>query len=389
MDKQIPIYFNNVIIVDAPMQEISNTNSSAFRLKVGAFYKYKNRNYSYITDEYAELLIQSAVRGNVPVIGFFDPQSETWAGHTGPTLASAYGYIESFLGWEPLQDTDGETHDYAIFSVVLFTDYYEEAQKIKGQNQSMELKRDTITGDWIELDGEYYFVYKTGDMDGFCVIGSHEPCFSVSSFFSHSVPELKEQINKAEKGGEHFMDGENQVVETETQEQEEVTIDAATVEVQVEEPVVNEPETKVEETTNFEAMYNELQTEFAQLQESLTNAQARITELESVQTENENLRTKVEELQASVASYEAQAIEVENARKATLLDTYATRIADTDAFNIIKEGAAGFSYDELEGKLAILFSNEQLAKQENETLISIPEQPKSSFALLMEKYRKN
>jgi len=78
------------------------------------------------------------------VVGFFDPETQTWASHTGPTLANSYGYVENFVGWEPFVDTDGVTRDYAVFSVILFTDYFEEAKKIVGQNQSMELDINSI-----------------------------------------------------------------------------------------------------------------------------------------------------------------------------------------------------------------------------------------------------
>lgn len=51
-----------------------------------------------------------------------------------------------------------------------------------------------------------------------------------------------------------------------------------------------------------------------------------------------------------------------------------------------------FSYDELEGKLAVLFANQALKEKEEQTAEKIPlvEQPvESQFALLMKKYRKN
>jgi len=401
MDRQIPIYFDSVLIADAPIQEIPNTNSTTFRLRVGAFYKYKNRNGSYITDEYAEKLIQSATRGNVPVIGFFDPETQDWASHTGPTLASAYGYVEDFLGWEPMTDTDGETREYAVFSVVIFSDYYEEARKIKGQNQSMEINPDTIEGAWADFDGEPYFVYTKGDMLGFCVIGSHEPCFSVSSFFSKKddeyktqydkfsslLSELKARVNEAEKGGEHPMDETQVVVEEESTVVEETP--ATEVVEEVVEPAAEEDTPVVEEpATDFEAMYNQLRADFDALQTNYDAAQARIGELETFQAENADLHAQIDTLQATIDTYAAQALEAENARKATLLDTYESRITDTDAFNIIKEGASDFSYEVLESKLAILFSNEQLNKAADETIVPLPEQPKSSFALLMEKYKK-
>ena len=95
MEKKIPIYFDSVI-VSSPLQEISEANPNIGRLKVRVFTKYGNRNGSYITDEVAEQLIRSATSGQTPVIGFFDPETKTWASHTGPTLANGYGYVEDF-----------------------------------------------------------------------------------------------------------------------------------------------------------------------------------------------------------------------------------------------------------------------------------------------------
>ena len=126
MEKQIPIYFDSVVI-DSPFQGISESNPNIGRLKVRVFTKYGNRNGSYITEAVANQLIESATQGTTPVVGFFDPATQSWASHSGPTLANGYGYVENFLGWEPFEDTDGVTREYAVFSVVLFTDYYEEA----------------------------------------------------------------------------------------------------------------------------------------------------------------------------------------------------------------------------------------------------------------------
>ncbi len=98
------------------------------------FTKYGNRNGSYITEAVADMLIASASKGYTPVVGFFDPETNSWASHTGPALANAYGYVEGFEGWQPFQDTDGVERNYAVFSVVLFTKYFNEANFVVGQN---------------------------------------------------------------------------------------------------------------------------------------------------------------------------------------------------------------------------------------------------------------
>ena len=426
MSKQIPIYFDSVI-VDSPFQGISDSNPNIGRLKVRVFTKYGNRNGSYITDAVAEQLIKSATQGTTPVVGFFDPETKTWASHSGPTLANGYGYVESFLGWEPFEDTDGVVREYAVFSVVLFTDYYEEAKKIFGQNQSMELDPNSITGDWTLINDKEYFVYTTAKMLGFCVIGEHEPCFSVSSFFSKNdeiyksqyekfsslLFDLKAQVEEAEKnneGGEQPMNEfENQEVVEQTES--EVQVENPQVQedtFQVEETTVEEENTAVEETevvteteeevseepSEFEALqqqFNELQNYYNELQTNYENAQSRINELEEFQvTANEtinSLQTENADLKTTLSSYEAQASEAEEVRKNGLIEKY-EKILNEEEIDEIRNSIKDFSYDELESKLAIQFAHKEMAQDEVKK-VPLIEPQESQFALLMKKYRKN
>ena len=434
MEKKVPIYFDTIIL-NSPAQEVAingvPNSDRGSRLKVAVFTKYKNRNGSYITDEYAELLIKSATRGNTPVVGFFDPETQDWASHTGPTLANGYGYVESFLGWEPITDTDGVTRDYAIFSVVLFSEYWEEANKIAGQNQSMELNPKTIQGSWVEFDGEEYFVYTQGDMLGLCVIGSHEPCFSVSHFFSKNDDAYKSQYEKFSsllfnlrarveeakniiKGGEQPMNEfENQeqltpennenIASTEVQEPDAFQAEANELENQDEKSDMLSEELADSTTSEFTAepteyevlqqQYNELQSVNEQLQNNYTAAQARITELEEAQTsfstQLDVLRTENAELKTSLSSYEEQIKVMENDRKNKLMQKYEKNISDAEKFSAIKESINDFSYDELESKLAIMYANQQIAGNMHEEKVPLPEPAESQFALLMKNYRKN
>lgn len=422
MDRQIPIYFD-VQVMNSPITAISNAEPNLGRLKVAVFTKYANRNGSYITDAVAEQLIETATRGNTPVVGFFDPETKTWASHTGPTLANGYGYVESFLGWEPLTDTDGVTREYAIFSVILFSDYFTEAQKIQGQHQSMELNPDTITGDWADINGEYYYVYKTASMLGFCIIGDHEPCFSVSSFFSKNDDDyntqidkfssllfsLKERVEEAEnntKGGEQPMENEEleQLVEEEpetvapaeepavefenTEEEVESAVEVETepepevVEEPAAEPVVNEFEVQLQE---LQAQFDELTEKFNELTTNYENAQNRIAEQT---TECENLTNTVNELRATLTNYEEQARAAELARKNELVEKY-EKIIGEEEISEFKTNTNDFSYDELESKLAVKFARMKMDSEEEPVKVPLLEPEESQFALLMKKYRKN
>ena len=423
MERQIPIYFDSVVI-DSPFQGISNTLPNVGRLKVRVFTKYGNRNGSYITEAVANQLIESATQGTTPVVGFFDPATQTWASHSGPTLANGYGYVENFLGWEPFEDTDGITREYAVFSVVLFTDYYEEAKKIIGQNQSMELDPASITGDWTLINGEEYYVYNTAKMLGFCVIGEHEPCFSVSSFFSKNddtynsqyekfsslLFNLKTQVEEAEKnneGGEQPMNEfenqevveqvENPQVQEEVQDtfqaEEEVVESAETT---IEEEVVNEettePESAEEEVSEEPSEFDALQAQFTELQESYNKLQSDFEEaqsrIESTNSEIESLRAQNVELQNTIQNYEQQAIAFENARKEKLFEKY-EKVLNEEEITPIKGEIENFSYEELESKLAIAFANQKMSSSDESEKVPLPEPQESQFALLMKKYRKN
>lgn len=428
MDKKIPVYFDTIIL-DSPIQEVPISGYGedvGNRLQVAVFTKYKNRNGSYITDEYAQLLIESATRGDTPVVGFFDPESQTWASHTGPTLANGYGYVESFLGWKPLTDTDGVTRDYAVFSVVIFTKYYEEAKKIRGQNQSMELDITTIQGDWATFEGEDYFVYTKGDMLGLCVIGQHEPCFSVSTFFSKNdetyksqyqkfsslLAGLKAQVEEAEntiKGGEQPMENlenlETPVEETkveepdtfqnnevsETQEIEEEVVESEEAPVSEEEPQTeSEPEEQPAEPSEFDLLqdkFNALQESYNTLQSEFDAANAKITELETANAEIETLRAENEQLKASISTYEAQAKEVEMEKKNNLIEKF-EKILDAEEIEEYRAKLNDFSYEELQSNMSIAFANKQITGGEVKK-VPLPETQQSQFALLMNKYRKN
>ena len=413
MDREIPIYFDSVII-ESPFQEVSQTNPNVGRLKVRVFTKYGNRNGSYITDAVADQLIESACQGNTPVVGFFDPGTQTWASHSGPKLANAYGYVENFIGWQPFEDTDGVTREYAVFSIILFTDYFSEAQKVLGQNQSMELDPSSIEGDWTMIDNEEYFVYTAAKMLGFCIIGEHEPCFSVSSFFaknddayttqyekfSSMLSALKTQVEELTMNrGEKPMDELKQpdvVVEEENIESEVETepaqdFSATAVETDQNQEVHTEAE---EQPSNFELLqqqYDELQASFDDLQNRYNEAQTRIQELEQFQTnattELETLRTTNEELQASLQNYENQMIEVDTEKKTVLLNKYELLLNEAE-IDEIRTHLNDYTYEALEAKLAILFANAKMAETETQK-VPLAEPHETQFALLMKKYRKN
>ena len=436
MKRNIPIYFDNAVIM-SPVEPI-NGSSNLNRLKVGVFTKYGNRNGSYIKDDVAEMMIASATKGDTPVVGFFDPESQGWASHTGPTLASAYGYVEYFDGWQPFKDTDGVERDYAVFSVVLFTKYFNEANFIVGQNQSMELDINSIEGDWANIGDTEYFVYTKAEIMGLCIIGDHEPCFSVSSFFSKNddtyksqyekfsslLADLKAKVEEAEnqpnQGGEHQMENEmNPEVNEPTPAQEfeaeveqsvnqepeapaaeefaaeepvaEPAQEPAAEEEPAAEPAVEEPAEEPEEpaaeeaAVDFEAQIAELQNQLTEMTTNYENAQNRIAELEAQITSASETEASLRE---EIATYEAERTRLEVEQRNALVERYANVLTEEE-ISPIREEMNNFSLQELESKLAICYANKHMAGSADNKVVPLPEPVVDEFALFMEKYRKN
>jgi len=172
---------------------------------------------------------------------------------------------------------------------------------------------------------------------GLCIIGDHEPCFSVSSFFSKNddtyksqyekfsslLADLKAKVEEAEKqpteGGEHQMENVvnpevneptpaqefEQVEEPVSQEPEAPAAEEFVEELPLvdpeaqEEPVEEEPaaeepaeepegeeaeeaeEPAAEPAVDFEAQIAELQNQLTEMTTNYENAQTRIAELEA------------------------------------------------------------------------------------------------------------
>lgn len=189
--------FSAVIYGD--LQPYNDVLSSA-RCRI--FYKYGNRNGSYITDEFAEKLLSSIAY--TPVKGIYDAVEDDYTDHGKKRyLGRIYGIVpkDYNLAWEEHEDEDGVVRTYACVDVLLFTGLYEEAKEIPNKSQSMELYAESIKGNFQYIEGKRYFVYSDGHFLGLQVLGENvEPCFEGAGFFSlrDSLKDLAEQIEKYE-----------------------------------------------------------------------------------------------------------------------------------------------------------------------------------------------
>ena len=184
-------------------EKINNTISKA-RCRI--FYKYKNRNGTYITDEFAEELVKTLPY--TPIKGIFSSEEEDFSGH-GETNQEGriYGIVpeNTNFKWEDHADEDGIVRSYACTDIYIFSALYPEANKIVGKAQSMELYEPSINFHHEIIGGQKYFVFDKASFLGLQVLGDKvEPCFEGASFYS-LVEEAINNIKQYSKGDETEM----------------------------------------------------------------------------------------------------------------------------------------------------------------------------------------
>ncbi len=168
---------------------LERVNDVLSKARVRIFYKYGNRNGTYITDEFAEELC--ATLPGVPVKGIYEQDDYTDHGEARSD-GQVYGFVPETnnFAWEQHLDDDGQTREYACCDVFLFTALYPEASEIVGKSQSMELFAPTLKYHYSVINGQKYVVFDHGSFLGLQVLGDKiEPCFEGASFFS-----LQQQI---------------------------------------------------------------------------------------------------------------------------------------------------------------------------------------------------
>ena len=166
--------------------KVERVNDTLSKARGRIFYKYGNRNGTYITDEFAEEL--ASTLPYTPVKGIYERESNDYTDHgTTRSAGRVYGIVpeDNNFAWEMHLDEDGVAREYACTDVYLFTALYPEANEIVGKNQSMELYEPTLTYHMAIVKGQKYVVFDHGSFLGLQVLGDAvEPCFEGASFYT-------------------------------------------------------------------------------------------------------------------------------------------------------------------------------------------------------------
>lgn len=171
--------------------ELEKFNDVLTKARCRIFYKYGNRNGTYITDDFAEKLINTL--HYVPIKGIHDGEDFTDHGENRDD-GRIYGIVpeSNNFSWETHLDEDGVEREYACTDVLIFNSLYKEAKDIVGKAQSMELFSPTLKYSYQVIKGMRWVVFEEGSFLGLQVLGDTvEPCFEGAAFYS-----LQDSITK-------------------------------------------------------------------------------------------------------------------------------------------------------------------------------------------------
>lgn len=394
MDK-IPLTFQAQITQHSPME-----NSGFTLCRARVFYTGLNRNGSYISEDFAKILINSA--SGCPVVGLWDNEQQDFTDHSASDRKRAYGFIpeDPNFAWESHQDYDGEERQYASFDIVLWTKAFKEANEIISHPLSMELNPDTVNGTFSVINGEYCFYFTSAEMLGVCVLGySVEPCFEGAKFIDiEEVNEFKRlfQVDKQQALLTYNNKGETSM-EIDEKEKDVAPVEEFTQirdddlevveqsEAEVNEQVEPEPESdfsKVElpvenkEEDDFEVMKKQFEQNIADLEKQRNDFEVKIQELE-------DKVTKLEQANYSLTEYKENKIRQE---KQDVVKNYENVLTEEDIKDI---NIDDYSLQDLDDKLAAMAYRKNINQNPAnfQLIFTDNEEDNNSVSAIIKKYK--
>ena len=374
------------------------------------FYKYANRNGTYITDAFAEKLLSTIPY--TPVKGIYDNFEEDFTDHgNARNLGRIYGIVPENpnLQWETHLDEDGIEREYACVDVLLYTGLYEEAEEILGKSQSMEIYEPSIKGQWKIINGRKMFEFTEGCFLGLQALGEDvEPCFEGAAFFNlyislkQMVDEIKEYTSKLPElniGGQSQMfeklnfrlsDAEKHealwtLLNTNYNEENGWMIDYAICDIydnyalaynyaeasyervyytkndESNEVAINERvKVFVIDVTEAElAALNTIRTLNGDTYEKADEVYAQAEKVATLEEENSNHALKIEELNTSIATLETEKNDLSE-KLGIAENTVATLTEEVNSLNSYKEEVENKERDEVINSYAELLTEETL-----------------------------
>lgn len=363
------------------------------KCEIKVLYVDKNRNRSFISKETATE-IGKTLRG-APIVGWYKKEKEDFADHGEvitiddegihfDCMTVPYGFVapDAEVWFQKFTDTDefgNETvREYLMTTGFLWTGQFEEARKVlkgEGKPQSMELDEKTLEGHWAEdtnLNMEF-FIINDAIVSKLCILGDDvEPCFEGASitkptqsldYSLNTDKQIKNTLFSMMQDLKNVLKGEQAMPEdTSIVKDEKEVVDPAEVAPVEEAPAAddtnsldNSNETPAEE--NQETSEGLENSDFTNKADESNKADEKF---ELLQSKYEDLKTQFANLKKEYDSLVEFKNNVESEKKDELISSFST-LSDEDKKDVI-ENKAKYSLSEIESKLSIIFTKQQMKK---------------------------
>lgn len=313
-----------------------------------------------------------------PIVGYYNKEDQDFEGHNkdiewnGETydiidMTKPYGFIgeNAHVWFQKFQDEDGVIRDYLLTEGYIWSGIYPESQRIidTGNNQSMELDKNTLQGNWgiSNQNNGRVFIINDATITKLCILGENfEPCFEGAQItgsaqfgeysLQNDLSKLREAITAMSKQIQEY-ERSSQMEDQVIQEQEQEVIDTPVVENEVKdtenfeknednpiqdeqqknEVTVEEPQYSLEEIPE----YIQLKTDFEQLQNDYS----------ALKEENEALTVTNQQLNEFKLS-------IEKKDKQAMIDSF--YMLSTEDKQEVQNNIDNYSLNDIEAKLSII-----------------------------------
>lgn len=313
-----------------------------------------------------------------PIVGYYNKEDQDFEGHNkdiewnGETydiidMTKPYGFIgeNAHVWFQKFQDEDGVIRDYLLTEGYIWSGIYPESQRIidKGNNQSMELDKDTLQGNWgiSNQNNGRVFIINDATITKLCILGENfEPCFEGAQItgsaqfgeysLQNDLSKLREAITAMSKQIQEY-ERSSQMEDQVIQEQKQEVIDT---------PVV---ENEVKDTENFEKNEdNPIQDEQQKNEVTVEEPQYSLEEIpeyiqlkadfEQLQNDYSVLKEENETLVATNQQLNEFKLSVEKKDKQAMIDSFYMLSAEDK--QEVQNNIDNYSLNDIEAKLSII-----------------------------------
>lgn len=206
----------SIATIDKPeFINVTPYNPLISECEIKVLYLGDNRNRSYISKEVATEMANTLP--GCPIVGYYKDNVQDFDEHSERVvidndgikfecLTKPYGFVapNAKVWFQKFEDTDEfgntVTREYLMTTGYLWTGQFEECQRVidKGNNQSMELDKDTLDGHWSKdyKKGVELFIINDAIFSKLCILGEDvEPCFEGSSI---TKPDVSTSFSKVD-----------------------------------------------------------------------------------------------------------------------------------------------------------------------------------------------